>query len=848
MVKGETRPTVTLLDDKRQLVDGIETVGSTLGRYTILECIGMGGMGVVFRARDPALARDLAIKVVRTAKGGTGELRVLREAQVMAQLRRPGVVPVYDVGLMQGGVYIVMPYLRGGTLGAWLRLAPRRWREVLDRFVAAGAGLAAAHAVGLVHRDFKPDNVLLDEDGNALVADFGLARPVRGPVVSAPGDAPLPALEVTSAGALVGTPAYMSPEQLRGEPVDARTDVFAYCVSLYEGLYGQRPFGPVDSRASTDEGAFDAPRSLREPPAGRNVPAWLRAAIVRGLAPQPDARWPSMDALLAHLTRRRRRPRRVLLAAGALVAAIAIVVATRAQSSPRPRPYRRARVTARGDVRDAALAPDGHHLAFLSMTGELLVRDLDSAGDERVVASAALAPAWSRDGHRVAYVSRGDKVHVVSLTGDAEQTLDLRVGAIAFDGDDLLVGWAINHRTLQFSDLAHRDAPTRSCEVAGDYRWMHAVVPLSDGTLLVGTKRDDAPGVAVDRVVHVDTRCAILDVVADLPLADTAPIAHDDHLVAETAGPTPTLVALAHDRDPVAIPAPIPDRPHQLVGIRPDGTVLHLEREASWRLLRAGPDHPPVELADGALRVQIAMAPRGDRFALVEPASDGTGGAMRVVDLATPRQRDAAIETAALAVGWVSDDTLVTLLARGASTVLVVEDLGGHHRAEFAVPAPVVFGKIVRVSADQVAYTRHDAHTVVAVDLRSGATHPLFDPDLGFTDSLSVSPRDGTFALWWRRDHRAGCYLAAGPAEGEWLTGDSDATPVWSARGDAIYLVDTIPPRIERLDLATRTVTPYVTDLSARSMIIGASNAGDRDLFVHLADPNADIFAQTPVP
>jgi tetratricopeptide (TPR) repeat protein len=223
----------------------------------------------------------------------------------MAKLSHPNVITVHDVGTFEGQVFVAMEFIEGGTLTMWLREKQRSWKEVRQVLVAAGRGLAAAHAAGLVHRDFKPDNVLMGRDGRVLVTDFGLARPAAGrtdafaSVGSMPGTRAL-GLSLTRTGALVGTPAYMAPEQLAGERTDALTDQFSFCVALYEGLYGERPFaGKVLAEliANVTDGR------VRPAPAKSTVPRWLRRPLLRGLSVQPEHRHASMDALLAALAR-----------------------------------------------------------------------------------------------------------------------------------------------------------------------------------------------------------------------------------------------------------------------------------------------------------------------------------------------------------------------------------------------------------------------------------------------------------------------------------------------------------------------------------------------------------------
>ncbi|MCU1281702.1 MAG: Serine/threonine kinase, partial [bacterium] len=222
---------------------------AALGRYVVLERLGSGGMGVVYSAYDPELDRKVAIKVLRP-DSQIDQSRLRREAQAMARLQHPNVIAVYDVGMFHGRVFVAMELAEGTTLADWIDERPRSWREIVERLSQAGRGLAAAHAVGLVHRDFKLGNVLVGADGRTRVGDFGLARALAAhDELAAPTDAALPTSlspplhePLTRSGALLGTPSYMSPEQLQKRPADARSDQFSFCVALYRALYGTRPF------------------------------------------------------------------------------------------------------------------------------------------------------------------------------------------------------------------------------------------------------------------------------------------------------------------------------------------------------------------------------------------------------------------------------------------------------------------------------------------------------------------------------------------------------------------------------------------------------------------------------
>jgi tetratricopeptide (TPR) repeat protein len=259
-------------------------------------------MGAVYAAFDPGLNRKVALKFLHP-DGEDSHARLLREAQAMAQLRHPNVVTVHDVGLLGSRPFVAMEFVEGSTLRQWLRGGPRPWREILHRFLLAGRGLLAAHEAGLVHRDFKPENVLIGNDGRVCVTDFGLARSYGAPgaPAAAPSAAPpeLPSA-VTVTGTLVGTPAYMSPEQRAGEDVDARSDQYSFCVALWEALVGSHPATSPPERA-------------------HEIPPWTTEVLTRGLREDRQQRWPSMAELLNALeadpeSRRRRRWKLAVLA------------------------------------------------------------------------------------------------------------------------------------------------------------------------------------------------------------------------------------------------------------------------------------------------------------------------------------------------------------------------------------------------------------------------------------------------------------------------------------------------------------------------------------------------------
>jgi serine/threonine protein kinase len=280
---------------------GTEHGPLTIDRYRILGCVGQGGMGIVYAARDERLGRTIALKLLRPELGRTGTGDLAREAQSLAKLSHPNVVAVFDVGEHAGQLFVAMEYVEGQSLRRWLE-TPRPLTAVLEVFIAAGEGLAAAHRAGMVHRDFKPDNVLVGVDGRPRILDFGLARAhdqqreLHPPAFA--DNAHATATSLSRHGVVLGTPAYMAPEQHLGERADARSDQFGFCVALYQALYRSLPFATDDLRALS---LAIVSGKLTPPPVIPSVPDRLRRLVIRGLRVDPELRYRDMDALLSEL-------------------------------------------------------------------------------------------------------------------------------------------------------------------------------------------------------------------------------------------------------------------------------------------------------------------------------------------------------------------------------------------------------------------------------------------------------------------------------------------------------------------------------------------------------------------
>jgi tetratricopeptide (TPR) repeat protein len=460
--------------------------GTTIGRYIVLGPLGLGAMGVVYAAHDPELDREVALKLVRAdvaddAQRDVARALILREAKASARVSHPNVVTVYDVGTYGDRVYLAMELVAGTTLTGWLGARPRSWQEVIRAFVAAGRGLAAAHDAGIVHRDFKPDNVLVGDDERVKVADFGLARARVAdplPLLGAPPQPPwgcaptargccLRRASQLLRSTLVGTPAYMAPEQLAGMEADARSDQYAFCVALYEALYGRRPEGDISAS-----------------PASREVPAWLHRAILVGLRRAAEQRHPSMEVLVDELegkSRKQRRLRWLVLAAATGSLLVGAMLGRIHQHRAEPAPL------CGGAEQEVARVWDAGRRQSVIDAFTKTGRPFAERAATRVVATMdAYARDWAKSRTDACAATRLRKEQSETLLERRMQCFDRRLGEFATLGNE----------------LGHADGPV----VERAARTTEGLVPLTTCSARRLGAEADARGLEAPRTVELLTR------------------------------------------------------------------------------------------------------------------------------------------------------------------------------------------------------------------------------------------------------------------------------------------------------------------------------------------------------
>jgi Protein kinase domain/WD40-like Beta Propeller Repeat len=827
---------------QRNAAASTKPLPGTIDRYRVERVLGAGGMGVVFAAYDPELARPVALKLI--SPGATGEdtigratRRLLREAQAMARVSHPNVVAVYDVGVVEGQVFVAMELVEGKTLSAWLAERTRPWEEILAAFLDAARGLAAAHAAGLVHRDFKPDNVMVGNDGRVRVLDFGLARPADIDLpapTSMDGTAdtlPDGAMRVTLTHGVAGTPLFMAPEQYQpGAGVDHRVDQFALCVALYRAIYRQHPFG---------EGGLERLRQaivrgeLRPTPRGTRVPRHIDAALRRGMRPDRNARFPNMEALMAALARPPRlRARALLVGLGLLTgvaAAIAVGLSLRGGTVPPPPPARafaQQQLTWLGDVEAPTFSPDGKQLAFIGSAG-VYVRDLASGAD-RVVAPGTFHRylEWLPGGAGLLTTStNGRLVEIALADGTSREPLgDWRMAYVAVLGHDTV---AISSMPAKGFTVAKFGAPpqkTRRCSLDVGQMWNFGISasPARDRVamavmnqkheLSLWTEKTDCseqhqlvavleqPGDPIAmRWVTVGGKPALYlmlsahlrGTVVRIPLTPEG----------TRAGPTEVLARDLDVADGLAI------------GPRGELAYVHSDHSSNlWWLVREPAAQRPLT-SGTAQRGNAVRSPDGQLLAFEERA----GPRLRLAVLHLPDGRERATfelpsEANVMGVAWSPDGDalLLNLVTRGEAVLWIYPLEGGTPRRIEGVQPSADAGSLAWAPDGRLVYPVPGNTNFAWLTLDGHDQGVLAQkPYLGWMFAPTFTP-DGAFAaVYWNRYPAPGIYLlATGTGESRKLFDDDKeafSEPlVWSADGRWVYVVTVKEAADETIDRIRR--------------------------------------------
>ncbi len=764
-----------------------------IDRYRIVRVLGMGGMGVVYDAYDPELARPVALKLLLPAHGdeATRERaarRLLREAQAMAQVSHPNVVAVYDVGVVDGHVFVAMERVQGETLAAWLRTGPHAWRELLRVFLQAAEGLAAAHAVGLVHRDFKPENVMLGSDGRVRVLDFGLARVVDDPPELPEGSPPAsPVLhELATAGA-AGTPAYMAPEQYHGGVIDPRTDQFAFCVAVYRAIYGQHPFS--DGSAREQQAAVVAGQVRRLPPR-RRAPRRLEAILRRGMARARGERHADMPTLIALLRRvlqvSRRRRAAIAVAAGVAVAAAWVAwpvssdVPLRSPAPAAAAPgasLRQARFTATGDAEFPAFSADGTQLAFIGKQG-VFVSDVATRAPRLLCAGHfKLGLSWSTDGQQLITIDADYRVILIDArSGLASVKSPASSGFAGFTGAGrgILFGDSYGKK-IEFASR-EGDAPPTSCAFDVAQRWIKRVAASPDGrwlAVVVSTKEGDAVWIAgadcgSPRRIHASPDR--LHGLAWEPDASSLYVIHEGEGAAEILriGVDRQTGQAATEPQPILggldLPSEVEGSPISLA-VRPGRRLAYVRenlRVIPWLVHRTGTPAPRALSSAPRLRYGVAISGSGKELAFIE----ASGGRKRAVVLSLPDGAPKATieipQQNVVGLTWAPDDHALALMAadRKGDAHLWIAPLDGTPPTPIQTVAFSSTSENAMWLADgRIGVSSTDRETFRLVDPETGKASWLSDPALPGWMFYPVPTPDGrAVVVCWNRPDGLGLW------------------------------------------------------------------------------------------
>jgi serine/threonine protein kinase/Tol biopolymer transport system component len=820
--------------------------GAIVDRYVVLRKVGAGGMGIVYAAHDPELDRKIALKLVVAQATETGSrpsgglrARLLREAQAMAKLSHPNVITVYDAGTAFDQVFIAMEFVEGVTLGRWIKDKPRSVREVLDVFRQAGRGLSAAHAAGLVHRDFKPDNVLIDKGGRARVLDFGLARtalkpdgqpgelpqahpqpaPAAAPTAAAQEPPPepvdlgdtLPAssqdhLEwaLTMTGAMLGTPLYMAPEQHLSQPADARSDQFSFCVALYEALYGRLPFAGsslAELRAAVTGG------KIQDPPKNARVPAWVRAVLLRGLRVAPGDRYPSMDALLVDLGKDPSLTRRRwFFATGSALALLAAAGLLRQWGRKRGAvTIDHRRITFTGNATFSRFSPDGQRIAY-AIGDRLVVRDLASGAETELQTGAIFHNiGWFPDGSEVTFSKLREKgFYAIARGGGSAHLLAAMPasarGELSYDGAEVVYTTSIQKQLVV---TARATQAERRIPVTWECNWVEDVVFSPSGRWLLVTTQHQARSTVWSVSVDGTMQQKVVD--ESIRPTSTRWARREDAFYCLGAG---GLYQVAFDPgtgkaagEPVRI---LKDSEIASISIGPDGTrIAYTRRKAHssvWlvQLTRSGTEITATSkrLTKGTLTTGgIALSPdqKTISFSQTEHASNIftmslTEGSPKQLTAFQNEQEEIA------ATAWSPDGSEIAFSqtkSDGSIKLFRIAAGGG-------APSPLSHspvgedGTIAWSPGQRILYHVAGNQNFMRLDPNTGDEEPLIPEPVGWIFGPSYSPDARQLAVYWNRKPNVGLHVVSVDDGSCRLLRSGQLFAIgWSADGRSIYAAET---------------------------------------------------------
>jgi WD40 repeat protein len=817
-------PEVTLTSDDPELTAAGDSAPSTatrklpehrqLGHYVLLDELGRGGMGVVYAAHDSKLGRKVAIKMLRSEGGPKLQRRLIREAQAMAKLAHPNVVSVHEIGEHQGAAFIVMDHVEGQTLRQWLAGAPRSVAEILAVFMAAGRGLAAIHEAGFIHRDFKPDNLMIRDSGQVLVMDLGIARAGADALTSAVAVTGFDGSDhtvgdLTRDGTVMGSPAYMAAEQFSGGEITPKTDQFSFCVSLWQALYGERPFAGENMATLMDAVTVGQLRAAKR----SDVPAALRSVLERGLQADPQARFESMNALLAALERAsssRVRVRRRIAWGAAVVGLAAIFVGgsvalDQAPASESPQPVSEPavaertghrQITTTGTANRPVLSPDGDHVVFVD-DGRFVHVDLRSgASKDLAPIDDVIAVSLANDGSLMFSAvldGEGGVYRMSSLASAPVRIEGARTGFCRFADGDRIASFNPGEKVVTISDTEGSIAA--QLPVEGEYEWLwEAACDSRNNRVAVVHVLGTTATIKLLELNGGPTR-VLFESSVELASPNFDQTGNTLYYLATRDGQTnleATGVAVTDDLPVTRVV--VPNLGATAFSRADSGRVAYARtrtvHQGIWRLGAADSSLEGAEriVDTDAEELLFAVSPDETQLAYVE--SRRNLGRLMIHTLADGSKREVTRGDRLRHLAWSPDGQSLAFIAqyRGQAHVWTIAAAGGmptvFERA-LASPNP----PIAWAPSERILYERPDLRNFGVLDPNTQDDRPLLaDDSNGWPFNPAVSPDGDSVAVLWSRTESLGVWIVDVEHGTPRRLIDGEYYPIsWSIDGRFVY-------------------------------------------------------------